>query len=352
MNSMILSRVLLRSKLPIRYARITSIQTLSTLSGQNQCTLQGYSPSILRKRSFSTPSLAQLVKKLRASTGAPMVECKKALTAEEVNGDLEKALQWLRQHGSAKITNKMKAGGRDATEGLVGMIVLEHQGAALVKVGSETDFASRSEVFTTLVEDLAYAALKSQSESDANEGFFEIDVAEDSSFWNVTFPRGEGDNSTASNEMSVKQAMEEAILSIRENLQMKEVHCLLSNGDDTVVSGYIHGKTLHSQNAGTSAALIELQKSASNDMSVKDIKEIGKKLTMHIIAAKPDYLSPDHVPSDIVEKEKRMILQEVSFFFFFSKFCVPVSIVSTIGMLILTHHGCLEMPDWRHRKAR
>lgn len=257
-----------------------------------------------RVQSFSSkPSLAQLVKQLRASTGAPMVECKKALSSEDVNGDLEKAIQWLRQHGSAKVSTKMKANGREAMEGLVGLVVKEENGntvgASLVKIGSETDFASRSEVFAKLVEDLASAALTSTT----------LDVNEDSDFWSTKLPEN--------NDRTVKQAMEEAILSIRENLQLKEMHCIIPQIDESsmnVVAGYVHGKAPHSQHAGTSAAVVELQATSSDSkLSQEDLQEIGKKLAMHIVAAKPEYLSPNDVPSDILDKEKEIIIQQVCF---------------------------------------
>ena len=275
--------------------------------------------------SKSKPSLAQLVKTLREQTGAPMVECKKALssTSEDVNIEveehLEKAIQWLRKHGSAKVSNKMKAGGREAMEGLVGLIVDSNEDddssgndvATMIKIGSETDFASRSDVFAKLVEDLAFAALKiEKTDSNSNESSFMVDVNDESSFWNTSIESNE------TSEKTVKHAMEEAILSIRENLQLKEVLCMKPSVDGNakiVLAGYVHGKTTHSQHAGTAAALVELAIKNNSDtvLTKSQAQDIGKKLAMHIVAAKPSYLSPDRVPVDILEKEKEVITEQV-----------------------------------------
>eukprot|EP00957_Ditylum_brightwellii_P097249 7406147-Ditylum_brightwellii.AAC.1 len=112
-------------------------------ANNDSCNLARYFSDTTKK------SLTQLIKELRASTGAPMVECKKALTAEGVEGDIEKAADWLRQHGSAKAS--LKVSGRDASEGLVGLLLSpDSDKASIVKVSSETDFASRSSAFAGL----------------------------------------------------------------------------------------------------------------------------------------------------------------------------------------------------------
>ena len=112
--------------------------------------------SVVSRRSFA--SLTSLIKELRTQTGAPMIECKKALSDPEVDGDLAKAAEWLRKHGSAKAASKLT--GRDASEGLVGVLTsADGQTASIVRVASETDFSARSEAFGKLVEDVAGAAL-------------------------------------------------------------------------------------------------------------------------------------------------------------------------------------------------
>ena len=98
-----------------------------------------------------------------------MMECKKALSSPEVNNDLNLAKEWLRKHGTAKASSKVA--GREALEGLVGIEIIDDaksgdgsgQVASLVKVSSETDFASRSSIFSTFVQDVARAAASSSS---------------------------------------------------------------------------------------------------------------------------------------------------------------------------------------------
>mmetsp|Transcript_25721 Transcript_25721/g.30304 ORF Transcript_25721/g.30304 Transcript_25721/m.30304 type:complete len:151 (+) Transcript_25721:276-728(+) len=106
--------------------------------------------------------MMQLIKKLRNTTGAPMVECKKAISAEGVDGDYDKATEWLRKNGSAKAASKLA--GRDASEGLVGIAIDDEDPTnvvfgAIVRVASETDFASRSPAFSSLVKTVADSAI-------------------------------------------------------------------------------------------------------------------------------------------------------------------------------------------------
>ena len=243
-------------------------------------------------RSFA--SLTSLIKELRTQTGAPMVECKQALSDPEVDGDLDKAAEWLRKHGSAKAASKLT--GREASEGLVGMLISpDGTSASIVRVASETDFASRSEAFAKLVVDVANAALTLDAGG-------RVDV--ETSLLSA---------STASGTL-VKDALDEAILAIRENLQITEADKVTAPaGSETVLSGYVHGKIPGSTCAGTSAALVEIIKTDSNSKTTRDeMNEVGKKLAMHVVAAKPTYLSPDEVPSDVLDKERAILMEQMA----------------------------------------
>ena len=232
-------------------------------------------------------SNAKLIQQLRKTTGAPMVECKKAISDPEVNGDFDKATDWLRKHGSAKMTSKLA--GRDASEGLVGIAMGNNDTiASIVRVSSETDFASRSPDFSNLVETIANASLKLGGTEDVS-----IDQLK------------ETDN--------VQLALDDAIISIRENLQIASASTITASTPNSIITGYVHGKVFNDKSAGTAAAIVELAPIGSDDSKSKEeVIEIGKKLAMHIVAAKPTYLDPSSIPDDIINKEKAVLLDQMA----------------------------------------
>jgi elongation factor Ts len=102
------------------------------------------------RSSFSTAITASMVKELREVTGAPMMECKKALSDPEVNGNIQKGVDWLRAKGIAKATSQTT---RKSIEGLIGIYQPSSsaRGISLVEVNSETDFVSRNNDFQKFV---------------------------------------------------------------------------------------------------------------------------------------------------------------------------------------------------------
>eukprot|EP00980_Cylindrotheca_fusiformis_P017855 scaffold5653_cov147-Cylindrotheca_fusiformis.AAC.17 len=221
------------------------------------------------------------IKELRGLSGAPIVECKKALT--ELNGDVEGAMDWLRKHGAAKATQKVS--GRDAEEGLVSCVVSEDgKSAALVKVSSETDFAGKSPAFVDFVTHVAESTLES-----GETGNIDAETV----------------LGLSSKSKSVQLALEEAIVAIRENLGISSALKLASQ--DGMLVSYVHGR-VHGSNAGSSAAVVELVGTAD----AATMQDAGKKLAMHIVAAKPSYLNADSVPSDVIEKEKEVLQGQIA----------------------------------------
>jgi elongation factor Ts len=230
-------------------------------------------------RTFAALNMAML-KELRSKSGAPMVECKKAL--EETGSEsLDEAMDWLRKHGAAKASSKLA--GREAEEGLVGIVISPDAGsAAIVQVNSETDFAGRSQTFSDLVEHVAKATLQ------VPEG----GVVDDSALREISV-----------DGKSVQEAMEEAIVSIRENLRIASaIHCVSDQGQWV---GYVHGRV--NDIAGTSAAVVHVQ--GADDAT---LQEVGKKLAMHVVAARPKYLNPESIPADAVEKEKEILREQMA----------------------------------------
>jgi elongation factor Ts len=239
----------------------------------------------LHKRSFAAAISLSALKDLRAQSGAPMMECKKAL--ESSNGDLKDAMDWLRKHGAAKASSKLA--GREATEGLIGIKVnRDGNKASIVKVASETDFAGRSAAFVHLVTIVAEATMASSV-----TGILDEEQILESSFDNKT----------------VKDAMDEAIVAIRENIKVSYAHSLeASHG---VWVGYVHGRMENSEVAGTAAAVVHVTPKDGVNVSVEVLKDAGKKLAMHIVAAKPLYLNPETVPSEEIEREKDILRVQV-----------------------------------------
>ena len=232
-----------------------------------------------------------------------MMECKKALNA--VDNDYEKASEWLRKNGTAKAASKLA--GRDASEGMVG-IALSLEGAiagtgagtaaaSIVRVASETDFASRGKDFTKLVEVIANACLVNGGNDGDNDDLMATHIS-----------GKDGKIKT------VKDALDDAILAIRENLQIASAEIIVPSSDQSVVTGYVHGKVFNESNAGTAAAIVELVPidTTKSTLSRVEIEEIGKKLAMHIVAAKPAYLAPGDVPADEVEKEKQILMEQMA----------------------------------------
>ena len=225
-----------------------------------------------------------------------MMECKKALASEEVQNDLQKAHDWLRKYGSAKASSKVA--GREALEGLVGIRIVSKEGggrgmvASLVKVASETDFASRSEVFTGFVQGVADAAVATDSE-------------------------GEGPKDV-SNFLSSAKDKHVMLLSEILNydiLSIDSVFIMKTSNPHSLLGGYVHGRAPNSS-CGTAAAVVEVA-SLKGRLALDEEEKIkwedaAKKLAMHVVAARPLYLNPESVPENVVAKEKDILTEKVS----------------------------------------
>lgn len=224
-----------------------------------------------------------------------MMECKKALSAPEVNGDIQIAKEWLRKHGSAKASSKVM--GRDALEGLVGMQITgegEDQVASLVKVASETDFASRSEMFSTFVQEVADAASASTDSK----------IGHDIPNFVATAKNHDG--------KLISERLNDVILSIRENLQVDSISLLKASSPNSVLMGYVHGRVSPTTTCGSAASLVELEVLKPDQSGITDTaREAAKKLAMHVVAAKPLYLNPASVPEDVVQTEKDTLMEKL-----------------------------------------
>jgi|JI102314A1RNA_FD_contig_121_315452_length_3341_multi_4_in_0_out_0_3 elongation factor Ts len=204
------------------------------------------------------------VKELRERTGAGMMECKKALV--DVGGDIEAAIEAMRKSGIAKAAKKA---GRVAAEGLIDIKI--HAGgesAIMLEVNCETDFVGRDANFKTFVQSAAETALATNID----------DVAKLSK------------TVLAGQSKTVEEARQELISKMGENIQIRRIAVMSCSG---TIGAYVHGGRI-----GTLVAL-----SAKNPDLVKD-------LAMHIAASSPQYIKPEDVPPEIIEREKEIFIAQ------------------------------------------
>ncbi len=217
---------------------------------------------------------AGLVKDLREKSGAGMMDCKKALS--ETNGDIEKALDWLRQKGLGAAAKKAT---RVAAEGLIG-VASDSTSGVLVEVNAETDFVGRNDLFQHAVENIAKIALQTGD-----------DVAKIGQT-----PFGEG--------RSVSEQLTHLIATIGENMNLRRAQKIsVKNG---VVASYIHSAVKVGV-LGKIGVLVGLESTADKAL----LLDLGKKLAMHIAAANPIFLDIASVDADSLAREKEVRMQKL-----------------------------------------
>ena len=206
---------------------------------------------------------ASQVKDLREKTGAGMMDCKKVLT--ETDGDMEKAIELLRERGIAKAAKKS---GRVAAEGLVEAYIAENgKVGAVVEVNSETDFVAKNEEFKTFVMNVAKQIV------DKNPADVEALLSSPAEF-------EEG--------KTVQEALVGKISTIGENLSIRRFVRFESEG---LVAKYIHGD-------GKIAVLVNM---------AKGTEEVAKDICMQIAAARPEFVRREEVPAERVQKEMEIL---------------------------------------------
>jgi elongation factor Ts len=206
---------------------------------------------------------ASMVKELRESTGAGMMDAKKALT--ETSGDFEAAVDWLRTKGLAKAAKKS---GRVAAEGLVAVSVDGPNGVA-IEVNSETDFVAKNSEFQEMVRGFAGVAL----------GVDSVEALADADY------QGK----------KISEVLTDKIATIGENLSLRRISKITG---DQVVS-YIHNAA--ADGMGAIAVLVALK--GSN-------QEFGRQVAMHIAASNPQALNKDELDPSIIEREKSVLTEQ------------------------------------------
>jgi elongation factor Ts len=208
---------------------------------------------------------AQMVKELREKTGAGMMDCKKALT--ETNGDMDKAVDYLREKGIAKAAKK---GDRIAAEGLTS-IKVEGNEAVIFEVNAETDFVAKNEGFQTLVQELGHHILKNKP---------------------ATVEEAAGQ--TMESGVSVEEHINAAIAKIGEKLSLRRFQ-IVTKSDADAFGAYLH--------MGGRISVLSVLEGTTDEAVAKDV-------SMHIAALNPKYVSRDQVSAEEVQHEREVLTQQ------------------------------------------
>jgi len=206
---------------------------------------------------------ASMVKELRERTGAGMMECKKMLT--ETNGDMEAAIDTMRKSGAAKADKKA---GRIAAEGKV-VITVSDDGkeASIIEVNCETDFVAKDENFVGFVTATGASVLSDKPADVAALSALPLDSGE-----------------------TIEETRANLVAKIGENMQVRRFEVLSSEGQ---VCAYSHGVRI-----GVAVAI------TGGD------ETLGKDIAMHIAASRPQCVSEDQVPAELLEKEKEILIAQ------------------------------------------
>ena len=208
---------------------------------------------------------ALLVKELREKSGAGMMDAKKALL--ETNGDLEAAQDWLRTKGLLKAEKKSS---RVAADGLVGVRVHENEGM-MIELNSETDFVATNKEFTDLVDLIL------------DEGFGITD-------------KDKLLNKSVSGK-NIQEIINNKIATIGENISLRRIISIKGSN----IYSYLHNSV--SKDCGKIGVLVSLEGNKDDDF--------GKKLAMHIAATSPLAMSENDLDSDLVDREKKIISEQL-----------------------------------------
>lgn len=206
---------------------------------------------------------ASMVKELRETTGAGMLDCKKAL--EATNGNLEEAITWLREKGISKAAKKQS---RIAAEGLAYAKVQDNK-AVIVEVNAETDFVAKNNEFINLVNIIADTILNSDVKT--------VEEALELTHESKTL-----------NDLIIEKTA-----TIGEKISFRRFS-LLTKNDNEVFGNYAH----------MGGKIVTLVKLEGNNA------ELAKDIAMHIAAMRPLYLDKTNVPSDVVDKEKEILTEQ------------------------------------------
>ena len=216
---------------------------------------------------------AQDVKALREKTGVGMMECKKALT--EANGDMDKAVDYLRERGLAAAQKKAT---RIAAEGVVlSYADYDAKKGVVIEVNSETDFVAKNEKFVNFVTDCAKTIIKTGVST-----VEELNAAE---------YMGTG--------RTVTETLNDLILAIDENMKIRRFEVMEGN-----LATYVHA-------GGSVGVMVSFDVADEAKVAMAEFKEMGKNVAMQIAAMSPAYLDEAAVPAEVIEHEKSILASQM-----------------------------------------
>ncbi len=215
---------------------------------------------------------AAMVMQLREQTGAAMMLCKEAL--KENDGDFEAATVYIRKKLGNKLTG---ATDRNASEGVIAVVVLDNQDGAIVELNAETDFVARSEDFKALARELAEQVARTKGHS------VETVMTQES---------------LAQPGTTVQARLEDVYTKLREKLVFKRFE-FISTDENGALAAYVHVPA--NDKIGV---LVELEAGSPESAKSEAVQELGRNLAMQVAGAKPRYMTRDEVPANILEQER------------------------------------------------
>jgi len=215
---------------------------------------------------------AEMVKELRATTGAGVLDCRKALAA--TNGDVEKATAYLREKGLAAAAKKAE---RVANEGLIGLYTDPDRGvAAILELSCETDFVARTDDFKKTAQTLTRQVAETDPKS--------------------------------TDDLLSQQYLGDPAYSVREMLQ-----ALIARMGENIVlrrferfSGHTYGTYVHP--GSRVAGIVEIQ----NGHDSEEFNQLARNLAMQVVAARPEYVSPEGIPVEHLDQQRAKGRQEMA----------------------------------------
>lgn len=218
---------------------------------------------------------SQIIKELRDKSGAGMLDCKKAL--EESNGDIDKAIEWLRKKG---INTAQKKSSRHASDGLV-TIIVEKNTAVLTEVNVETDFVAKNEIFLEFCSNLSSTFLNS-------------DVQDVDSLMGINY---------FNSNKTVSQVLTEFISKLGENIIIRRVKKISS--ENFKYQKYLHNSL--NENSGKIGVLLVFE----CDKIDRKVDEFTKNLCMHIAATTPQSIDKENLDKSLIEKERSIYVEQL-----------------------------------------
>ena len=216
--------------------------------------------------------MADLIKRLRETTGAGMMDCKKALS--ESDGNFDDSVDWLRMKGLAAAQKKA---GRVAAEGLVGVVVEDGRGA-IVEVNSETDFVARNDKFQSFVAAVAKLAVQSRDLQD------------------LAAKPIPGAGKTVADKLT------DLVATIGENMSLRRMATLSAGAG--VVASYVHSAL--APGLGKIGVLVALESTGNKEK----LAALGKQLAMHVAAANPQALSIEAIDKAVIQREQAVLTEK------------------------------------------